>query len=144
MANDQTKSEIDETSSFKPKFDADGLMPAIAIEKSTGTILMMAWVNEEALKKSLQSGYANFWSRSRKAFWEKGETSGNRLKIIDILIDCDQDSLCMYVEMEGEKAACHTGRRTCYYRKLIQNPSKNNISLEFTGDTPIFDPKKVY
>jgi len=137
--------KMDETKTFAPKFDNDGLMPAMAIEHSTGTPLMLAFVNQAALQKSLQSGYACFWSRSRQAFWQKGETSGNRLKLIDILIDCDQDSICMMVEMEGVKAACHTGRKSCYYRKLTSNDGEGqDLSLQFTDNQPLFDPEKVY
>lgn len=140
---------LDETLSFTPKFDQDGLMPAMAIEQSSGTALMQAYVNLEALKKTLETGYAHFWSRSRQAFWMKGETSGNRLIIKDVLIDCDQDSLCFLVEMEGAKAACHTGRRTCFYRSISLQASDSseeikNFSMTFTDDKPLFDPKDVY
>ncbi len=137
---------VDETLQFIPKFDDDGLMPALAIESETGAPLMMAYVNRAALQKSLETGYAHFWSRSRSRFWQKGETSGNRLKILEIRVDCDQDSLVMMVEMERVKAACHTGRKTCYYRKLtLLDPSNpQNITLESTGETPLFDPKEVY
>jgi len=137
---------VDETLQFMPKFDGDGLMPALAIENATGTPLMMAYVNRDALQKSLETGYAHFWSRSRNSFWQKGETSGNRLKILETRIDCDQDSLVMMVEMEGVKAACHTGRKSCYYRKLtlLDTTNPDTITLESTGETPLFDPKKVY
>lgn len=138
-------STSDETTSFTPKFDTDGLMPAMAIEQSTGTPLMMAYVNKQALATTLKTGYAHFWSRSRQAFWQKGETSGNRLKIIEILIDCDQDSLCMMVEMEGVKAACHTGRKSCYYRKLTSTADKaDQLTLQFIDNEKLFDPKQVY
>lgn len=134
-----------ETTRFTPKFDKDGLMPAMAIEQESGIPLMQAYVNKEALQTTLETGYAHFWSRSRQAFWQKGETSGNRLIIKQVLIDCDQDSLVFMVEMEGAKAACHTGRKTCYYRTLSLSDEKNAaISLAFTGDTPLFDPEKVY
>ena len=148
MANDQA-SKIDETLDFLPKFDEDGLMPAIVIEASSGTLLMQAFVNLEALKSTLDTGYAHFWSRSRQAFWQKGETSGNRLTIKDVLIDCDQDSICFLVEMEGVKAACHTGRQSCFYRKLSLNNdatevSQKTISLHFNDMQPLFDPEEVY
>lgn len=148
MVNDQAQ-KLDETLDFLPKFDDDGLMPAIVIEASTGTLLMQAFVNLEALKSTLDTGYAHFWSRSRQAYWQKGETSGNRLIIKDVLIDCDQDSICFMVEMEGVKAACHTGRQSCYYRKLSVNKdtpqsSGQTISLTFNDMKPLFDPKEVY
>ena len=137
--------DLESSNNFKPKFDENGLMPATAIEQSTGTPLMLAYVNEGALIKSLETGYAHFWSRSRQNFWQKGETSGNRLKIINILIDCDQDSLCFMVEMEGQKAACHTGKKTCYYRQLTTSDTKERaITLSFTNVEQVFDPEKVY
>ena len=137
--------DLERSNNFQPKFDENGLMPATAIEQSTGTPLMLAYVNEGALIKSLETGYAHFWSRSRQNYWQKGETSGNRLKIIDILIDCDQDSLCFIVEMEGLKAACHTGRKTCYYRKLTLSTAPDTpLTLSFTDAEQVFDPKKIY
>jgi phosphoribosyl-AMP cyclohydrolase len=147
MASDDAQ-KIDETLDFTPKFDSDGLMPAIVIEASSGTLLMQAFVNIDALKTTLETGYANFWSRSRQAYWQKGETSGNRLLIKDVLIDCDQDSICFMVEMEGVKAACHTGRQSCYYRKLSlnhdQSTSGSEISLSFNDMKPLFNPRDVY
>ncbi|MEP3477014.1 MAG: phosphoribosyl-AMP cyclohydrolase [Hyphomicrobiales bacterium] len=147
MASDDAQ-KIDETLKFTPKFDSDGLMPAIVIEASSGTLLMQAFVNIDALKTTLETGYANFWSRSRQAYWQKGETSGNRLLIKDVLIDCDQDSICFMVEMEGVKAACHTGRQSCYYRKLSinhdQSTSGSEISLSFNDMKPLFNPRDVY
>lgn len=135
----------EETTTFKPKFDENGLMPAMAIEQSTGIPLMQAFVNQQALETTLKTGYANFWSRSRQAFWQKGETSGNRLILKEVLIDCDQDSLVFMVEMEGAKAACHTGRKSCYYRTLhLSDENDQQISLSFTKDEPLFDPEKVY
>ncbi len=147
MASDDAQ-KIDETLKFTPKFDSEGLMPAIVIEASSGTLLMQAFVNIDALKTTLETGYANFWSRSRQAYWQKGETSGNRLLIKDVLIDCDQDSICFMVEMEGAKAACHTGRQSCYYRKLSinhdQSTSGSEISLSFNDMKPLFNPRDVY
>lgn len=147
MASETTQ-HLDETLDFLPKFDNDGLIPAIVIEASSGTLLMQAFVNLDALKTTLKTGYANFWSRSRQAYWQKGETSGNRLKIVDVLIDCDQDSICFMVEMEGVKAACHTGRQSCYYRKLSLNddpsPQSSEITLSFNDMKPLFNPRDVY
>ncbi len=136
---------IEESTDFTPKLNADGLIPAVAIEKSTGTPLMMAFMNAAAIELSLKTGYAHFWSRSRGALWQKGETSGNRLKVTDILTDCDQDCLCLLVEMEGKKAACHTGRRTCFYRKVEAGSEPGTpATLQFTDDAPLFDPDDVY
>jgi phosphoribosyl-AMP cyclohydrolase len=98
------------------KFDEKGLIPAIAQDGETGEILMMAYINAESLRKTLETGNATFWSRSRRKLWMKGETSGNTLKVQQILIDCDCDTLILKVTPAGP--ACHTGERTCFYRIL--------------------------
>lgn len=99
------------------KFDkTSGLIPVVAQEFSTKEVLMVAYANEEALRKTLETGYAHYWSRSRKRLWMKGETSGNTQRVRSILVDCDGDTLLMLVEQKGN--ACHTGNRTCFYRKI--------------------------
>lgn len=108
---------IEETLSFEPKFNSDGLIPAIAQDYKTGEILMLAYMNEESLRLTLESREAVYWSRSRKSLWRKGETSGHIQKIHDIFIDCDQDSLILKVEQLGN-SACHTGRKSCFYRTI--------------------------
>lgn len=108
---------IDETLSFEPKFDDKGLIAAIAQDYQTNEILMLAYMNKEALELTISSGEAVYWSRSRNMLWKKGETSGHNQKIYEILIDCDQDALILKVEQIGDKA-CHTGRRSCFYRRL--------------------------
>lgn len=99
------------------KYDEKGLIPAIIQEESSGEILMLAYMNEESLKKTIESGYTNFWSRSRQAFWLKGETSGDVQEVKEILMDCDKDTLLVKVVQHG-KGACHTGKRTCFYRSV--------------------------
>ena len=94
-----------------------GLVPAIIQEEKTGEILMLGYMNEESLKQTLEKGYAVFWSRSRKELWLKGETSGNRLKVKDVLVDCDQDTLLIKVDLEGS-GACHTGNKSCFFEKV--------------------------
>jgi phosphoribosyl-AMP cyclohydrolase len=101
---------------FTPRYGADGLLSAIVVDADTGAILMLAHMNAEALDRTLATGEAHFWSRSRNALWRKGETSGNVLRIREILTDCDQDALLLRVEPAGP--ACHTGRRSCFYRAL--------------------------
>lgn len=101
---------------FSPRFNADGLIPAIAQEASSGDVLMMAWMNAEALRLTLETGQAVYWSRSRQALWRKGETSGHTQHVLEILVDCDQDCLLLLIEQNG--AACHTGARTCFYRRV--------------------------
>ena len=96
-------------------YDADGLVPAIVQEEATGQVLMMAWMNEDALRRTLETGRTWFWSRSRQEYWCKGETSGDRQYVRDARYDCDMDVLLFVVEQEG-RGACHTGERTCFYR----------------------------
>lgn len=113
-----------------------GLIPAIVQDSQTGEVLMLAYMNREAWEATLATGKATYWSRSRKALWVKGETSGNLQKIREIRIDCDDDTVLLKVEQIG-KAACHTGHISCFYRKL------KNGALTVTG-TPVFDPEEVY
>ena len=110
--------KVDEELIKQIKFDDKGLLPGIVQEIQTGEVLMVAWLNEESLQKTLETGNATFWSRSRQKLWMKGETSGNTMKIQSILVDCDQDTLVMLVNAEGP--ACHTGERTCFYRSLAK------------------------
>ena len=107
----------DETTAFTPKFGPDGLLPAIAVDAETGEVLMLAYMNEEALKRTISSGEVHYWSRSRAEIWHKGATSGNIQELAEILIDCDQDTLLLRVRQRGP--ACHTGRPSCFYRKLV-------------------------
>jgi len=98
------------------KYDANGLIPAIAQDHATGEVLMMAWMNAESLTRTLQTGVVTYWSRSRQAFWAKGGTSGHIQRLIDLRIDCDRDCLLMQVDQTGP--ACHTNRRSCFYTAL--------------------------
>lgn len=110
------KHTLEEGSIFNPAFNSDGLIPAIAGDHQTGEILMFAWMNADALDQTLKTGMAHFWSRSRAKLWRKGGESGNLLRIVEIRTDCDQDVLWLRVNAEGDGNACHTGRRTCFYR----------------------------
>jgi phosphoribosyl-AMP cyclohydrolase len=104
----------DETGELRPKFDADGLIAAIAQDADTGEVLMLAWMNAEALEQTLASGRAVYWSRSRNKLWRKGDTSGHEQHVVEVRVDCDQDAVLLKVKQAG--AACHTGRRSCFYR----------------------------
>lgn len=104
----------DETIELRPKFNADGLIAAIAQDATSGEVLMLAWMNADALKATLETRRATYWSRSRAALWVKGETSGNTQEIVDVRIDCDQDAVLLKVNQTG--GACHTGRDSCFYR----------------------------
>jgi len=130
--------ELEETREFRPRFDERGLIGAIVTDASDNTVLMFAHMDDEALRLTRITGFAHFWSRSRGRLWKKGETSGETLRVIAILVDCDQDVLLVKVEPQGRGAACHTGRRSCFYRRL------DGEELEFTDNAPIFDPATVY
>ena len=109
-------SEQDEAKELRPRFNADGLIPAVAQDSATGEVLMMAWMNEEALRQTIETGEATYFSRSRGKLWRKGETSGNTQTVDEILIDCDQDTLLLKVTQKGP--ACHTDRKSCFYSKV--------------------------
>ena len=141
MTKDEA-SEREEGLSLLPRYDANGLVTAMIVDADNNAPLMLAHMNEEALSKTLETGIAHFYSRSRKAIWLKGETSGNILKVQEIRIDCDQDALWISVTISGHGAACHTGRPTCFYRRVVSEDGKT--SLEMTGDKPLFDPESVY
>lgn len=131
-------SGLDETTKFQPRFDADGLIPVIVTDARDGTLLMYAHMNRESLQKTRETGFAHFWSRSRKTLWKKGEASGELLEVREVLTDCDQDALQIKAVPLGRGAVCHTGRRTCFYRRIVKD------GLDFTGDKPLFDPRDVY
>lgn len=111
-----SETEQNRTAEFRPKFNAMGLIPAIAQDAETGEVLMLAWMNEKALQATLKTGQATYWSRSRKKLWVKGETSGHAQTVVEIRTDCDQDAILMKVRQAG--SACHTGERTCFYRRI--------------------------
>lgn len=106
--------EQDEGTAFRPRFGADGLLTAVVVDASTAEVLMVAHMNADALERTRTTGEAYFWSRSRRTLWHKGATSGNRLRVREMLTDCDQDAVVLRVDAEGP--ACHTGRPSCFYR----------------------------
>lgn len=110
--------DIEHGDVFQPKLGPDGLIPAIVTDAKTGDVLMLAWMNGEALALTIETGLAHFWTRSRQRIWKKGEESGNLLRIREIRTDCDQDALWIRADVEGAGAACHTGERSCFYRAL--------------------------
>ena len=128
-----SKDELENGEAFTPRFDASGLMAAIVTDAGSGEVLMLAFMNDAALALTLTTGEAHFWSRSRGAIWRKGETSGNVLRIVEMRTDCDQDCVLLRVEVGGDKAACHTGRRSCFYRRV--EPGEPGASrLSFIDD----------
>ena len=136
--------EVEEGFTFQPKFDSNGLIPIITIEFETNEVLMHGYSNEEALKLTMSSKKAHYFSRSRQQIWKKGEKSGLFQNIKQIKIDDDQDCLIYFVNLEGKKASCHVGYKSCFYRKLTEEANKYGVKLEFTEDKKIFDPEKVY
>jgi phosphoribosyl-AMP cyclohydrolase len=139
---ENSQSEIEESVAFTPKFDSDGLITAVVTEAKSGDVLMVAHMNEEALRKTVASGEAWYYSRSRKTLWKKGETSGHIQRVLEMRVDCDQDALWLKVEQQGP-GACHTGRRSCFYRALPLGKT-GNVVLEFRDAEKRFDPAKVY
>jgi len=117
---------------FQPKFGADGLATCVAIDAARGDVLMVAHMNEAALRATLEIGIVHYWSRSRNALWRKGETSGQIQRLVEMRVDCDQDAFLAIVEVEGDGGACHTGRRSCFYRRVETDGAR--IRLAFTPD----------
>lgn len=115
---------------FTPRFDADGLIPAICTDTASGEVLMFAWMNADALQATLATGEAHFYSRSRRRLWKKGEESGNVLVISEMATDCDQDVVWLKVTVTGAGKACHTGARSCFYRRIVtdfSNPTRAKL-----------------
>jgi phosphoribosyl-AMP cyclohydrolase len=134
--------DIEEGLAFKPKFDADGLITAVVTDAKSGDVLMVAHMNEEALRRTIASGEAWYFSRSRKALWKKGETSGHVQHVVELRVDCDQDALWRKVNQQGP-GACHTGRRSCFYRAVPLGKS-SAVTLEFCDADKTFDPASAY
>ena len=137
--------EVEEGKYLSPKFDENGLIPVITTDSLTGDILMHGYMNDEALKKTIETKEAHYWSRSRQQIWHKGKTSGFIQKVKEIRIDDDQDSVWLLVDI-GNGASCHVGYRSCFYRSVPLGKIKNTSELEikFEEKKKIFDPKKVY
>jgi phosphoribosyl-AMP cyclohydrolase len=134
--------EIEEGTAFAPKFDAAGLIACVVTDAGSGEVLMVAHMNTEALARTIESGEAWFYSRSRARLWKKGETSGHVQKLVEMRVDCDQDVLWLSVEQAGA-GACHTGRRSCFYRAVVRANDGGPSVLEFREERA-FDPRKVY
>lgn len=137
------KATVEEGDRLMPKFDQDGLIAAVVIDFKTSEVLMVGYMNEEALKRTIETGEAWYWSRSRKGFWKKGETSGQIQKVQEILTDCDQDALVVKVTVEGNGATCHVGYRSCFFRKVV-NTSDGTVRLANVEKEKVYDPKEVY
>jgi phosphoribosyl-AMP cyclohydrolase len=123
------KSALEEGTDFTPRFDEHGLIVCITREENTGTILMVAYMNAESLALSLSTGIAHYWSRSRAQLWRKGDTSGQVQRIVDLYTDCDQDALLLSVRVEGDGKACHTGRKSCFYRRVSVKGERYQLAI---------------
>jgi len=136
------KQALEEGEAFTPRFDAGGLVTAVVTDAGDGKLLMVAHMNAEALALTLETGIAHYWSRSRKALWKKGETSGNLQEVVAVLTDCDQDAVWLRVNVLGHDATCHTGRRSCFYRTVGLKNGKAMLADD--GSSPLFDAEETY
>jgi phosphoribosyl-AMP cyclohydrolase len=136
------QNNIEESLTFAPQFGADGLVTAVVTDAKSGDVLMVAHMNADALRKTIETGEAWYYSRSRKKLWKKGETSGHVQRVVELRVDCDQDALWLKVEQQGA-GACHTGRRSCFYRAVPLGKT-GAVTLEFRDAEKAFDPKAIY
>jgi phosphoribosyl-AMP cyclohydrolase len=139
----KTVEQVEEGNELAPKFDASGVIPVVTTDYLTGELLMHAYMNAEALEKTITTGEAHYWSRSRQCLWHKGATSGLVQKVKDLRIDDDQDTVWMRVEVAGSGASCHVGYRSCFYRS-IPTAERAGQPLEFRELEKTFDPVAVY
>ena len=140
-----TVEQVEEGLALAPKFDADGLIPCITTDANTGDVLMLGYMNGEALKCTIATGEAHYWSRSRQCLWRKGSTSDLVQEVVEMRIDDDQDAVWLRVRVAGSGASCHVGYRSCFYRAVeLGGPSGGPARLVFTESRKSFDPKAVY
>ena len=143
FAKRESVEQVEEGSILAPKFDQDGIIPAVVTEASSGELLMLGYMNKESLRKTIETKEAYYWSRSREVLWKKGDSSGMIHEVEEILIDDDQDSLWLKVSIKGLGASCHVGYKSCFYRSL-QNITEDGVELKFTENEKVFDPEVVY
>ena len=137
--------QVEEGFALAPKFDADGLIPCITTDANTSEVLMLGYMNGEALQLTIATGEAHYWSRSRQCLWRKGATSGLIQEVVELRIDDDQDAVWLLVKVAGSGASCHVGYRSCFYRSVeLGGPSGGPARLVFTESRKSFDPKDVY
>jgi len=139
----KTIEQVEESTELAPKFDQDGLIPVVTTDFSSGEVLMQGYMNEEALKKTINLGEAVYYSRSRQTLWHKGKTSGLVQTVKEIRIDDDQDCVWLRVDVQGG-ASCHVGYRSCFYRSVPFGENSSTTILKFEEKEKVFDPKKVY
>lgn len=145
FASRESIEQVEEGVLLAPKFDAEGLIACVTTESDTGEVLMLGYMNDEALSLTIQTGEAHYWSRSRNCLWHKGATSGLVQEVVELRIDDDQDAVWIRVNIGGSGASCHVGYRSCFYRSLdLKAPSDQAVRLVFTEPDKAFDPKEVY
>lgn len=137
--------QVEESSDLAPKFDTDGLIPCITTDADTGDVLMLGYMNNEALKRTIETEEAHYWSRSRGCLWHKGSSSGLIQRVIEMRIDDDQDAVWLRVQVGGSGASCHVGYRSCFYRSVPLGQAENiTPQLKFEEATKLFEPADVY
>ena len=146
FAKRESVEQVEEGSILAPKFDQDGIIPAVVTEASSGELLMLGYMNKESLRKTIETKEAYYWSRSREVLWKKGDSSGMIHEVEEILIDDDQDSLWLKVSIKGLGASCHVGYKSCFYRSIPLGTIHNEqeVEMKFKEKKKIFDPEKVY
>ena len=140
----QSVQQVEESNELAPKFDDNGLIVVTTVDYRTNEILMTGFMNEEALEKTITTKEAFYFSRSRNALWHKGAKSGYTQKVKEILIDDDQDALCLKVDIGKNGASCHVGYKSCFYREIDLEDTANRFGLKFTTEEKVFDPDEVY
>lgn len=138
-----TIEQVEEGNELAPKFDAEGLIACVTTSAKNGEVLMLGYMNEEALRRTIETGEAHYFSRSRKVLWHKGATSGLIQKVVEMRIDDDQDAVWISVDIPGD-ASCHVGYRSCFYRAVPTGAAAGNMTLTFTETEKVFDPLKMY
>ena len=140
-----TVEQVEEGLALAPKFDADGLIPCITTDANTCEVLMLGYMNGEALQRTITTGEAHYWSRSRQRLWRKGSTSGLVQEVVEIRIDDDQDAVWLRVRVAGSGASCHVGYRSCFYRSIpLGHAEKTPPPLRFEETAKLFEPTEVY
>ncbi len=138
-----TVQQVEEGQELAPRFDADGLIPAVTTDFASGELLMHGYMNREALERTIETGEAHYYSRSRQCLWHKGATSGLVQSVRELLVDDDQDCIWLRVDVAGG-ASCHVGYRSCFYRRIPLGTHAAAVTLEFTAAEKVFDPDQVY
>lgn len=136
--------QVEESHELAPKFDDQGLIPVVTTDFETGELLMHGYMNAEALAKTIETGEAHYWSRSRRTLWHKGATSGLTQRVAEMRIDDDQDAVWLRVNVDGNGASCHVGYRSCFYRSVPTGSAEGPLTLRYEETEKVFDPEDVY